>query len=306
MTNNNFRKYIVRPLLCCILSCLFDSCRTQKEILTKPIDGYITFNGVEFIATENEEVQITLTYICHSSDGIISGNVSNRISKELGDIASKNDMEIPTTIFSDSTAQTTIVADNFTQIKSFFDNVSQRFKTITKESLATYQEVSLKADFKHDSIYNKAEFSFSYFIFEPYALISFKAETGNLQIDRTYDSTVLVERTNTDKFVEFIVRPVSPDSSFRKRNGIITVSFNKPPLPWYSWTRIKNFFSDTDTSSNEESKKEQKEKDTYKNHDSTNWDTILSWFNHKLVWTASVLIPILTFFGFQITKKIRK
>lgn len=302
MTNNVFRKLIILSLSICTIFYLFNSCATQKEILTKPIDGYITFNGVEFVANEDDEVQITLTYICHSSGGIVSGDVSNRISKELGDIATKNDMKIPSTIFSDSTAQTTIIADNFKQIKSFFDNVSQRFKTITKESLATYQEVSLKADFMHDSIQNKVEFSFSYFIFEPYALVSFKAEMGNLQIDRAYDSTALSKRTSTDKFVEFIVRPILHDSTFRKRNGVISLSFNKPPLPWYSWTRIKNSFSsdDKDTSStNSETKNSipSKKKNTawYKDL----WDSM----NDTLKWFAGVGIPILGFFGITRLRK---
>ena len=269
---------------------LLNSCGSTTDLVMKRrLDGYVTFSRVQFIM-DDEKVNILLTYIGHGGNEFNSIQVTSGITDELKQVAHNCDMQLPTTTFLDSIGHTTIIAENYLQVETFFKNLIFRFNEISKKSINKFKQPVINVNFSHDSLNNRAKMIFSRFLFEPYALISFKTTRGFQKFTPKTNIPILSVHTSTDKYIEFLVQPIQK-SSTKKQEEIIIINtyFKKPPLHWYSWETISDFFVD--------------EAPRQKTKSLTNNSMSWSWVNSKLEWIAATLIPILTFLGFKIGKR---
>ncbi len=298
-----YRSYSLHPLVYVLLLMVIfqipSGCVTIDVPDTKPIDAYLTFKRIEFTAVDDDEVKIKLIYLCHNLNGFSRTPVTDRIENEFAEIAQRNKMDPPATFFDDATGQTLVVAEDFAQIGTFFDNVLFRFNNISKEFNIQFADAMLMARFRHDVENEKAEFHFSPFLFEPSATICFTANNGNLQYNIHQDSSTLRKHTFTDTYAEFRVESDPADSLFRARKSQLHFSFSKPPDPWYSWASIKEFFGAGDDDDGQPNKLVEPAKgdtNTSKNKPSSlreAWEST----NTTLKWIAGVLLPILAFLG---------
>jgi hypothetical protein len=283
-----------------LVICLY-GCATDKFALTKPINGYITFKGVEIVA-EDDNVSIELTYRCHGANGIASYLIVNEIAGQLNDIAAKNDMYLPSTSQTDSIGKTLITTHYYEKIDKFFKNLMHRFRQFPTNG-KKYPMPVFNISLTHGTLTNNAIFNCSRSLFEPDALISFKSEDGGLRSEPDLDSPNLTVHTSTANLIEYIVHPASQDPLLSGSIDTFKLVYNRPPAPWYTWRGMKRIFSsENDTTENKT--------DEIQETKSSGTGLSLKGFFTRLIsglnWFAATAIPILGFLGYNRYKRRKK